>query len=257
MGKKDKKTKSENDTIDKELAEGVTTEDIEKAISDAKADDGKGGNGPWEEARDIDREGGEAEGAVSEEAALDELEAARDEARENHEKYLRAVAELENFKKRMQREQVESTRYANEELVKSLLPVIDNLERALAHAGEDTGTAVLVEGIQMVLKQFIETLGKFGVEQVDAHSKPFDPNYHEAVVQMETDAVPPNMVVEVLSKGYILRDRLIRPAAVGVSKGFAKDEKSGAYTSGEGDAVFNEEGKADNDGSVSESEENK
>ena len=141
-----------------------------------------------------------------------------DELSEAQERVLRTAADAENFKKRLQREKEEQTRYANESLMRELLPVIDNLERALEHseAGADQGG--LVEGLNMTLKGFLDTLTRFGCTPVEAAGKPFDPNFHEAVSQEESADHEPNTVLRELQKGYMLKERLLRPAMVLVSK---------------------------------------
>ena len=144
-----------------------------------------------------------------------ELEAELGEAREQ---VLRTAADAENFKKRVQREKEEQTRYANESLMRELLTVIDNLERALEHSGAGSSQGGLVEGLNMTLKGFLDTLNRFGCTQVEATGKPFDPNFHEAVSQEESADHEPNTVVRELQKGYMLKERLLRPAMVTVSK---------------------------------------
>ena len=141
-----------------------------------------------------------------------------DELSETRERVLRTAADAENFKKRLQREKEEQTRYANESLVRELLPVIDNLERALEHseAGADQGG--LLEGLNMTLKGFLDTLTRFGCTPVEAAGKPFDPNFHEAVSQEESADHEPNTVLRELQKGYMLKERLLRPAMVLVAK---------------------------------------
>jgi len=141
-----------------------------------------------------------------------------DELSETRERVLRTAADAENFKKRLQREKEEQTRYANESLMRELLPVIDNLERALEHseAGADQGG--LLEGLNMTLKGFLDTLTRFGCTPVETAGKPFDPNFHEAVSQEESADHEPNTVLRELQKGYMLKERLLRPAMVLVSK---------------------------------------
>ncbi|MES0396144.1 MAG: nucleotide exchange factor GrpE [Syntrophobacteria bacterium] len=141
-----------------------------------------------------------------------------DKLSEAQERVLRTAADAENFKKRLQREKEEQTRYANESLMRELLPVIDNLERALEHseAGADQGG--LLEGLNMTLKGLLDTLTRFGCTLVEAAGKPFDPNFHEAVSQEESTDHEPNTVLRELQKGYMLKERLLRPAMVLVSK---------------------------------------
>lgn len=147
------------------------------------------------------------------------------EAKNNYDRFLRQAAELENFKKRALRERDEFVRFANEALIKDLLPVVDNLERAIAHASGGGNGKPLVEGVEMVLKGLLDVLAKHGVTQISAAGQAFDPAKHEAMVQVETADHEPNMVVEELHKGYMLHDRLLRPALVSVAKAIISQEK--------------------------------
>nr|WP_198912547.1 nucleotide exchange factor GrpE [Desulfuromonas acetoxidans] len=168
--------------------------------------------------------------APSEEAdALDalkaELEQSRNEVEQQKEQYLRTRAEMENFRRRMQREKEELSKFANESILREILPVIDNLERAVCHARENEADASsLLDGVEMTLSQFQKVLEKFNVIPVDAQGKPFDPSCHEAMGQQENADCEPNTVVQVLQSGYMLNDRLLRPALVMVSKAAASQE---------------------------------
>ena len=155
----------------------------------------------------------------------EQLQAKEKEANENYDRYLRQVAELENFRKRANREKQEAIRFANEALVKDLLPVVDNLERAVAHAKGGGNGKPLVEGVEMVLRGFFDVLGKHGVVPIAAVGERFDPEKHEAMAQVESATSPPNTVVEEYHKGYLLRDRLLRPSLVSVAKTPESQEK--------------------------------
>ena len=155
----------------------------------------------------------------------EQLEAKEKEAKDYYDRYLRQVAELENFKRRISREKDESIRFANEALVKDLIPVVDNLERAVAHAKGGGNGRPLVEGVQMVLRGLFDILAKHGVVQISAIGQPFDPEKHEAMSQVESIAYQPNTVVEEYHKGYLLRDRLLRPSLVSVAKTPESQEK--------------------------------
>ena len=151
------------------------------------------------------------------------------EAKDNYDRYVRQIAETENFKKRNARERDDAIRFANEMLLKDLLPVIDNLERAIAHAAGGENGQPLVEGVEMVRKGFLDALSKFGVSQIVAVGQPFDPSKHEAIAQVVSDVHEPNTVVEELHKGYMFRDRLLRAALVSVAKTPETKEKKNDF----------------------------
>ncbi len=133
-------------------------------------------------------------------------------------KYLRLAAEFENYKRRAQRDQNDSIRFGNESLLKNLLPIIDNLERAIQCA-KDAGTSgPLLEGVELTHKQFLETVAKVGVRQLSTTGNSFDPAIHQAVTQVESENMEPNTVIEEFQKGYLLHDRILRPAMVSVAK---------------------------------------
>ncbi len=161
-----------------------------------------------------------AEAVEAPEAAASqaELEKLRKEAAGLEDKYVRLYAETENFKKRMVRESAEREKYYNEGIIKELLPVLDNLERALGHVGEGSPDNGLAEGVRMVRKQFMDVLTKFGVTQVECVGLPFDPAKQQAMMQVETEDYEEGTVVEEFQKGYFLNDRILRPAMVTVAK---------------------------------------
>ncbi|HSR11595.1 MAG TPA: nucleotide exchange factor GrpE [Thermodesulfobacteriota bacterium] len=146
-----------------------------------------------------------------------QLEEKTKEAADTFDKWLRLRAEFENYKRRMQKEREDSIRYGNENLLKALLPVIDNLNRAIEHAKDGGDVAGLREGVEMVRKQFLTVLEKFGVKPVAAVGETFDPEKHEAIAQAEGDE--PNRVLSAAEEGYLFHDRLLRPAKVVVSRG--------------------------------------
>lgn len=164
---------------------------------------------------------GKAKEKVDQKESLEErLKAAEEKAEANYESLLRVTADFENYKKRIEREMSDVRKFANESLIKELLPIVDNLERALAieyGKNEDTFEGIR-EGVEMTLKEFMECLQKFGVTPMDSLEKPFDPNFHHAVSQEESEEYPENMVLKELQKGYMLRDRLLRAPMVVVSK---------------------------------------
>ncbi len=151
------------------------------------------------------------------------LEDKEKEAKENLDRLLRVAADFENYKKRAAKEKEEWTKFANEELIKSVLPFIDNLERAVNHAEKVADTGVLIEGIRLTLKEIHKTLNRFGLTSFDSVGQPFDPERHEAMLMVETDQHEPNRVVEEFQRGYLLNERLLRPATVSVSKPVTKE----------------------------------
>ena len=140
------------------------------------------------------------------------------EAAENYDRYVRSVAELENYKKRSAREKTDLVKYGNENLLRDILPMIDNLERALKHAEASKDFDAFKTGLEMLRTQLIVTLGKHGLEAIDCSNQPFDPNFHEAMLQVESGTHTENQVVDELEKGYLLHGRLLRPAKVSVCK---------------------------------------
>jgi len=148
-----------------------------------------------------------------------------DEAKAVQDKYLRLAAEFENYKRLSQKEQREFTRFANENILRELLPIIDNLERALKAAQDNSEeqpnhkSKGLIQGIELTLKQFLEVLTKFNVKPVASVGTPFDPACHQAVAHVESATIPENLVVEEYQKGYLLHDRILRAAMVTVSAG--------------------------------------
>jgi len=134
-------------------------------------------------------------------------------------KLLRLAAEFENYKKRMVRERETYLKYAEENILRELLPSIDNLERALNHEPGNSELSVILEGVELTLKGLLNTIKKFGLEAIESTGKPFDPNFHEALVMEDSDDVPPQHVIREFEKGYQYKDRLLRAAKVVVSKG--------------------------------------
>lgn len=139
---------------------------------------------------------------------------------------LRLSAEFENYKKRKERESDEFKKFANETIFRQLLTVVDNLERAISSAKENLDDKSLLEGVKLTYKEIIKLFETFNVKVVEAENQLFDPNFHQAVTQEETNDFPDNTVTKVLQKGYLLNDRLIRPAMVIVSKKAEKKIKA-------------------------------
>jgi molecular chaperone GrpE len=147
---------------------------------------------------------------------------AAQESAELKDRYLRTLADFENFRKRSEREKSEYFKYALAGLMRELLPVIDNFDRALDHAAEGDD---FHRGVLLIYKQLFDTLTKHGLKPIDQANVPFDPKIHEAVIREEDPSVPSHTVVAVLQKGYFLHDRLLRPAMVKVAVGGSEEPR--------------------------------
>ena len=150
----------------------------------------------------------------------DKLNEAYNMISELEDKLLREKAELVNYRKRKEEETSRMLMYSNEDLAKSLLPIVDNFERAINMDDENLEDEVskFLSGFKMIYCNLISTLEKYGVKAIDGANKPFDPTYHQAIMTEHRDGVEPEMVIEVLQKGYLLKDKVIRPAMVKVSE---------------------------------------
>jgi molecular chaperone GrpE len=148
------------------------------------------------------------------------------ESEKNYNLYVRTYAEMENIKKRAKKEKEDLAKFANESLIKDILPVIDNLDKAISHAKDNDGnnSTGLLEGVSLTLEVMKKALEKAGLKEIVAEGKPFDPNFHEAILQQENSEVKPGHIIKELQRGYILNGRLIRPSMVIVAQG-KKDEK--------------------------------
>jgi molecular chaperone GrpE len=165
------------------------------------------------------------------------MEQKDEEIKQLKDRLLRSAAEMDNTRKRLERERAESVCYANESIIRDLLPIVDNLERAVEHAQKEADAQSLVDGVAITLKSFQDTLARYGCGSFEALGKPFDPNYHEAVMQEESDAYPQSAVLRELQKGYTLHSRLLRPAMVVVTKASATT-KTGATDTQEEATLF-------------------
>ena len=155
-----------------------------------------------------------------------QLEAKEQESKENYDRMLRVSAEFENYKKRTSRELEEFRKFANQSLIKELLSVVDNLELAMNSTnGHQTIDQGLLQGLEMTHKEILKVFEKFNVKPIEAKGQVFDPTFHEAVMQEETDEVDPNTVVNELQKGYLIHNRLLRPSMVVVARSRANTDK--------------------------------
>jgi len=174
------------------------------------------------ETSDTSLEINQEEETKSTEQLKKQLEEAKQEISQEHDQLLRLSAEFENYKKRVSRQMEDFRKYANETLLKDLLSVVDNLERAINTSGEKSDEPVqscVIEGVEMTLNEILKLLSKYHVTSIDALGKPFDPIFHEAVMQETSEEQPENTVINEFQKGYLIHDRLLRPSMVVVSKG--------------------------------------
>jgi molecular chaperone GrpE len=196
--------------------------DSEEAKKNAKAAE-TADNDKQDFKRDSDQA---AENRVDEpqEDLAEKLKLKEQETQENYDRLLRVSAEFDNYKKRASRDMEEFRKYSNQALIKEMLSVVDNLELAMnstdGHKAIDKG---LLDGLAMTHKGIIKVFEKFNVKPISAKGQPFDPTFHEAVMQEETDEYPANTVINELQKGYLIHDRLLRPSMVVVAS--TKDKK--------------------------------
>ncbi|MDO8519679.1 MAG: nucleotide exchange factor GrpE [Deltaproteobacteria bacterium] len=210
-------TKSPKDTFDKHLFGGGKVDKLKEVLEGAAP---KTVVVPSEaEKAEIDK-------------LKEELQKKGEETKESQEKYLRTLAEFENSRKRMEREKDDLVKYGLQKYVKEMLSVLDHLEMTLAHADEAKINDPLVEGVRLVVKEFLGVLEKFGLKEITGEGRPFDPHRQEAIGQIETADTAAGCVVTVHRKGFILYDRVIRPALVTVAKEPVENDK-GEEDSGE------------------------
>ncbi|WP_019536088.1 nucleotide exchange factor GrpE [Paenibacillus ginsengihumi] len=164
-------------------------------------------------------EAGQADAGESVEvdALRQELEQAKKQADENYQRYVRTQADFDNFRKRTQKEREEFAQYASAKLLEQLLPVIDNFERAIAASKDGKDYDALAKGVDMIFRQFVQVLESEGLKAMETVGQPFNPDYHQAVMQVESEEHEEGTIVEELQKGYTLKDRVLRPAMVKVS----------------------------------------
>jgi molecular chaperone GrpE len=156
------------------------------------------------------------------------LETKEKEAAENHDRYLRAMAELDNYKKRAARDKEEAIKYGNEKLIKDVLPILDSLDRAL-HQSADLSVRnnfeAFQQGLELIHSQILGCLERHGVVKIAAKGEEFDPDRHQALMQVETPEMESNRVVDEYESGYTLHGRLLRPTKVSVSKNVPKEDE--------------------------------
>jgi molecular chaperone GrpE len=151
------------------------------------------------------------------------LEEKEKEVADNYDKYLRAVAELDNYKKRAAKERLDILKYGKEDVIKDILPFIDSLDRALEHAEGNTDINAFKEGLKLIQDQLLGSLKKHGVERIECAGQEFDPNFHEAMMQVDSQQHEDNKVINEYERGYLLNGRLLRPSKVSVCKKINKE----------------------------------
>ncbi len=216
-----------------EAAMREAEEALDAASAEASAGEPTPDGEPAEADTESDLEAATAS-AASKKSPTEEVEELSAELIETKDLLLRLQADFDNFRKRALKERQEALQYGHQNLVKDLLSAVDNLERAVDHAGQsgDGDLENLLQGVELVQRELLAALGNHGVVQVEARGKPFDPSIHEAMAQAPDDTVPPNTVIDVFQQGYVLRDRLIRPARVVVAKAPEGTESDGGEEAG-------------------------
>ena len=200
-------------------------EEADSGAGDEAKDTGKAAKDAGKATKDT----GKAAKGARDEAKDDDPQTLLAELQEAGERLLRHQADFENFRKRALRDRQEAIQYGSQNLVKDLLSVVDNLDRAIDHAQQSEGGDLqsLLQGVELVQRELLVVLGKHHVFEIDAMGKPFNPALHEAMAQVEDQKTAPNSIVDVLQKGYQLHDRLIRPSRVVVARGPEGEAGSG------------------------------
>ncbi len=198
---------------------------------------------PSDELAEALREASEAVGAEADSSAApgsDEPPESESEAQQRaldelQDRFVRLQAEFDNFRRRSLKERQESSQYGHQNLVKDLLGGVDNLERAIAHSAEDANANMesVLQGVELVQRELLGALGKHGVKVIDPVEETFDPTFHEAMGQVPNASLEPNAVVQVLQKGYMVNDRMLRPARVLVAREPTEDEARNGTGPGE------------------------
>jgi molecular chaperone GrpE len=173
---------------------------------------------PLAEAAEAEAELEETEATGSAADEPDEAQKLREELEAEQNKYLRLMADFDNYKRRAVKDRQEAEKFRSQSLLADLLPVLDNFERALAAAGASEEAASLVKGVEMVQKSLLEAVKREGLEEIKAIGEPFDPNFHQAVMQEKDENAEPGAVLMELQKGYTLKGRVLRPAMVKVNE---------------------------------------
>jgi molecular chaperone GrpE len=201
---------NEIDSNEKKPAEAARADDKKAAQKDSKKDKKITADDPMKELEE-------------------KFKKSEEEAKQSYDRYLRVSADFENYKKRSAREMDDFRKFANQGLVKELLPIVDNLELAIKSANENKNVDnSLLDGVDLTLKEILKIFEKYHVKAIEALEKTFDPRYHEAVMREETDKHPENTITNELQKGYLIHDRLLRPSMVVVAAPTKKESDGNA-----------------------------
>ncbi len=202
--------------------------DEKKRRLEIEEESGKGGEdspetteNPGEDVPELetsDEEVAEAEARAADAEKEAEVAPQGEQLRELNDKYLRLYAEYENYRKKAAKDREELAKYIREEIMYEILPSLDHLEIALKHASEEEGSGGLGQGVEMTLRELLRTLEKFGLKPIEAKGKPFDPQYHHAISQVETDEAEDKTVLEEFRKGYMYGDKVLRASMVSVAR---------------------------------------
>lgn len=196
--------------------EEETAEDIEETPTGKQSDENA-----EKTTVSLKEESEEAENSLEDETneeGKDEVSMLKDELEAEQNKYLRLLADYDNFKRRAQKDREISAKFRSQSLLTDLLPVLDNFERALAVEAKSDDAVSIMKGVEMVQKSLLEAVKREGLEEVKAVGEPFDPNFHQAVMQEKDEDAEPGTVLQELQKGYTLKGRVLRPAMVKVNE---------------------------------------
>jgi molecular chaperone GrpE len=210
-GKKDSEAKADDKPSRQKKESGKMKAGTEKGVDEAP----EAPSAEKEEGQK--KEDSEAEPVQVEVSPEEKIEELLKENEELKDKFVRLMADFDNFKKRASKEKSEVIQFGNEGLLKDILPIIDNIERLLTYSHQEASWKSFQEGIELLLAEISKTLATYGVEPIEAMGKPFDPNLHQAMQRSETEEVAANTIVEVYQKGYVYRGRLLRPSLVVVA----------------------------------------
>lgn len=191
-----------------------STEEVEQEVQTEAAGDAV----EQQEELVLDEAAGPAEETVDAPVEVDETAALKEELEAEQNKYLRLLADYDNFKRRAQKDRQDAEKFRSQSLLVDLLPVMDNFDRALSVETKSEESASLLKGVEMVQKSLLEAVKREGLEEIKALGEPFDPNFHQAVMQEKDETAEPGIVLMELQKGYTLKGRVLRPAMVKVNE---------------------------------------